>query len=307
MLKKMFKSCLSWLMIFVFAFVLVFVTDTRVQKVGAYSIDIAETYDVFPDLTGQEVIYFATVYDGVNDYLYFIVSGFDILLKIPPLYLEWYDFEYDYYIGIGSTGAIRFFLDYSDGHSDFTIYVYVDSVDDSGLFFVYVDPSAMLVDINNAGKMQGLSDGYNDGYEAGNYDGYHRGNADGYDLGEADGYSAGLSDGYTDGFNVGLSEGYNEGYSDGDSDGYLRTRETYGMLNDGTWYTAKQWGDYRYQVGQSEDFNFFTGLVSLLFSSITAFGNIEILPGFRLSFFVGIIIVFGLIFFIIGKRGGGKD
>ena len=124
-----------------------------------------------------------------------------------------------------------------------------------------------------------------------------------YDLG----YNDGVNATWTDAYYAGKAEGITEGYDNGKDEGYILGRTVYGIESNGVWYGAKEWGDYRYEVGQSEDFNFFDGLVSLLFSSITAFGNIEILPGFRLSFFVGIVIVFGLIFFIIGKRGGGKD
>ncbi len=68
-------------------------------------------------------------------------------------------------------------------------------------------------------------------------------------------------------------------------------------------------GSYSYklgnEIGQQTNFNGFQLILGFIFSALGAFGNIEIVPGLKLWYICGIIIVFGLIGFITsrGKRG----
>lgn len=68
-------------------------------------------------------------------------------------------------------------------------------------------------------------------------------------------------------------------------------------------------GSYSYQqgkeIGQTTNFNGFQLILGFIFSALGAFGNIEIIPGLKLWYIIGITIVFGLIGFIT-SRGKGK-
>ena len=60
-----------------------------------------------------------------------------------------------------------------------------------------------------------LSEGYEDGYEAGRKDGYDNGHKDGYDNGRKDGYDNGHKDGYDNGHKDGYDNGHKDGYEAG--------------------------------------------------------------------------------------------
>lgn len=93
-----------------------------------------------------------------------------------------------------------------------------------------------------------------------------------------------IENAYQEGLDAGFQDGYNNGYGDGKSDGYDLG---YGI---------------GYDKGQLDDFDGFSTVLGAIFSSITAFGNIQLIPGLTLGMIIGIVVIFGLIFFILGKR-----
>lgn len=135
------------------------------------------------------------------------------------------------------------------------------------------------------------TDGYQDGYGDGVYDGIDLGYDDGYVIGFGEGVDAG----YDDGYEVGRNEfgqyfppgsdprfsgwaGYDTGYDLGFDDG----------LRNSTDYT-------------------FSGLISQIFVGLGSFLAIELLPNITFGAIFAVPLVFGIIFFIIGKRGGKDD
>jgi hypothetical protein len=63
--------------------------------------------------------------------------------------------------------------------------------------------------------------------------------------------------------------------------------------------------DAGYNQGQVDDFDGFSVVLGAIFDSITVFGSIQLIPGLSLGMIVGVVVIFGLVFFILGKRGGG--
>jgi hypothetical protein len=123
----------------------------------------------------------------------------------------------------------------------------------------------------------GLDDGYDLGYDDGLDDGYDVGLVDGYD----DGYGYGLSDGYY----VGYDLGYDDGLGDGDDLGYDRGYQK--AIDDG-----------------SAEFGLPT-LLSSLFVGLGSLLSIQLLPNISIGMIIAVPVVFGIIAFILGKRGGG--
>lgn len=137
------------------------------------------------------------------------------------------------------------------------------------------------IQVSNAyenGRQNGQSAGYTTGYT--------EGQSAGYEEGERAGYSSGQSAGYTTGYTVGYEEGeingQEKGYTAGKTDGY----------NAG--YTA----------GQNAQINL--TWFENLFSSISAFFNIKLLPFVSIGEIISIPFVITVIWFIIRQlRGGG--
>lgn len=137
----------------------------------------------------------------------------------------------------------------------------------------------------NEGQSQGFNDGYQDGYNLGSSVGYSRGYTAGLDDGEVIGYNQGYTAGYGDGevvgYNDGYDYGYNSGYDLGYNDGYQAA------VNDG-----------------STDFGI-KSLMSGLFVGLGSLLSIELLPNISIGMILAVPVVFGIIAFILGKRGGG--
>lgn len=116
--------------------------------------------------------------------------------------------------------------------------------------------------------------------------GYADGSANGYDIGYEDGYSNGFDLGYESGSGYGYDIGYQDGSNDGYDLGY----------------------DYGYQKGiDVASDNTFYGIIAQVFTGLGAFLSIELLPNITFGAILAVPLVFGIISFIIGKRGGKDD
>lgn len=107
-----------------------------------------------------------------------------------------------------------------------------------------------------------------------NIDDYWRGYGDGLN----DGYNDGLTDGYDNGKTDGIAEGYRDGYAQGLIDGSL----------------------------SGDDYSF-AGLLGQVFIGLGSLLAINLLPGISLGAIIAVPVVFGIIAFILGKRGGKDD
>ncbi len=97
-----------------------------------------------------------------------------------------------------------------------------------------------------------------------------------------DSYNTGFRNGKDKGFNDGVNEAssywYNEGFRNGKNEGMR-------LASDNTFY----------------------GLIAQVFAGIGTFLAIELLPNITFGAILAVPLVFGIIFFIIGKRGGKND
>ncbi len=141
----------------------------------------------------------------------------------------------------------------------------------------------------DVGSIDGYNDGYNDGRAAGYSAGYDVGSIDGYNDGESFGYEAGSIDGYYSGYDVGSIDGYNLGYNLGFDDG-----QDVGF-NDG----------YQKAINDGSTEFGLTTLLSSLFVGLGSLLSIQLLPNISIGMIIAVPIVFGIIAFILGKRGGG--
>lgn len=99
--------------------------------------------------------------------------------------------------------------------------------------------------------------------------------------------------------------GYDIGYEEGLKDGKDISRNDYGIYIDGVWRPADWYGNYMYNQGLNEtDATGFVGLLSAVFGGLGDLMAIEILPGIYIGAIIAIPLVFGIIFFILGKRKG---
>ncbi len=218
---------------------------------------------------------------------------------------------------------------YTDGEFDGYQYGY-----EAGELDGYIDGYGMgYADGENVGYREGFSSGesfgYDYGYDKGYNDGYDLGYAageidgfnNGYDLGYAAGVLAGENKAYTDGYfegrNDGIDIGYDLGYADGKNDGIdigYADGESFGYdngYNDGYDYGYDNGFDLGYNDGYqtaindgSADFGL-TAMLSGLFVGLGSLLSIELLPNISIGMIIAVPIVFGIIAFILGKRGGG--
>lgn len=113
---------------------------------------------------------------------------------------------------------------------------------------------------------------------------------DGYDYGYDTGYNDGYDDGYLEAYDLGYDEGYDLGYDEGNDLGYDKGY------------------DYGYQKGiDVASDNTFYGIIAQVFTGLGSFLAIELLPNITFGAIFAVPLVFGIIFFIIGKRGGKDD
>lgn len=188
---------------------------------------------------------------------------------------------------------INYFIDDIEDES-LEIYIVVDkgdtiSVDALGyghdMFMHWVVNGVVRLDLPRYLTIRVDNDLYLEAHVASEayYNGYQKGLDDGFD----DGYDYGYDIGFDNGYGYGHDDGYGYGYDDGYGDGY------------GIGY------DYGYDNGfdASETFNF-ASLLTQVFVGIGSLLAIEILPNISIGTIIAVPLVFGIIYFIIGKRGG---
>lgn len=115
-------------------------------------------------------------------------------------------------------------------------------------------------------------------------------------------YSQAWQEGYDEGYDYGKDDGFNEGYHEGRDYGYeLGKVETIDLYKD-------EWFEQGKSVGYAEglDENISTGgfmmILSSAFLGVSTLLGIELLPNITLGMIVAVPLVFGLLFFILGKR-----
>ncbi len=140
--------------------------------------------------------------------------------------------------------------------------------------------SRILTDINFQETDDVYSKGYNKGYWEGKNDGYSKGLDDGYDKGFDDGYDETMFNIFHNGFNV------DSGYDQTESRPYI--------------------AGFNAGIEKSTDFSF-TSLLAQIFTGLGSFLAIQLLPNISIGAIIAVPIVFGIIAFIIGKRGGKGD
>lgn len=114
---------------------------------------------------------------------------------------------------------------------------------------------------------------------------------------DLDHYQMGYDTGYDEGLDYGQARGYNSGYS--------YSRSIYGYYYNNDWRTALEWGDLRYNEGLiTQDATGFGALLGSIFTGLGSLLAIELLPNIPIGAIIAVPLVFGLIFFILGKRGG---
>lgn len=111
---------------------------------------------------------------------------------------------------------------------------------------------------------------YGKGYTDGLSDGYEQGYNHGKDAGLKDGKEIGIEQGITIGKEIGFTDGYDKG------------------INDAT------------------DHSFY-GIIGQVFQGLGSFLSIQLLPNITFGAILSVPLVFGIISFIIGKRGGKDD
>ncbi len=98
---------------------------------------------------------------------------------------------------------------------------------------------------------------------------------------------------------------FNDGVNHGINIGDTRAREEYGIYFNNDWQTAEWYGDYMYDKGLNEtDATGFGGLLTAVFGGLGSLLSIEILPGIYIGAIIAVPLVFGIVFFILGKRKG---
>lgn len=140
-------------------------------------------------------------------------------------------------------------------------------------------------------------------------------NVEAFDFSEDSMYNQGYNNGYLDGKDIGYTQGqeagYNNGFETGEASGVLKGfnqgRNEYGIYFNNEWRTAGWYGTYRYNQGVNEEDS--TGFIALLFAVFSGFGtllSIELLPNITIGAIIAVPLVFGILWFILGKRGGDK-
>ncbi|MEM0173688.1 MAG: hypothetical protein QXI16_04185 [Sulfolobaceae archaeon] len=138
---------------------------------------------------------------------------------------------------------------------------------------------------------------------------YQQGYQTGYDDGYDDGISITYDELYESRYQQGLDDGYDNGYDDGKDDGIFLGMQEYGIFYDNSWLTAEQYGTIRYNKGiqfgveAGENFNF-GSLLTQIFVGMGSLLSIDLLPGISIGAIIAVPLVFGIIYFIIGKKRG---
>lgn len=160
-----------------------------------------------------------------------------------------------------------------------------------------------------------VNDAYNEGYNAGyakavqelvdldDNDMYDLGKAEGFLEGKAEGKAEGKIEGYNDAKTEYYQPRYDEGYTAGEIDGYNDAKTEFYQPRYDLGYSVGKSAGYSEGLSDSDA----NPLLSMLISSFSAIGvilDINILPGISIGMLILIPVLFGIISFIIGKRGG---
>lgn len=108
--------------------------------------------------------------------------------------------------------------------------------------------------------------------------------------------------GYTDGLADGIEEGYNRGKDEGLAEGLETGRENGISIGKDIGYAE----GYDKGLNDATDYSFY-GIIGQVFQGLGSFLSIELLPNITFGAILSVPLVFGIISFIIGKRGGKDD
>jgi len=160
------------------------------------------------------------------------------------------------------------------------------------------------------GRTVGLEEG-----QMGSEELYNRAYQIGYEEAKQYYYEKGYNEGYElisevefeKGFQQGLNDGYNNGYQDGIDAVYYDGFG--GFINPSTGNPYDENYSYPYGKGynnglQSDKDYSFMGILFQVFGGLGALLTIELLPNITIGAIVAVPLVFGIIYFILGKRGG---
>lgn len=116
-----------------------------------------------------------------------------------------------------------------------------------------------------------------------------------------------LSDNYSKGYSEGIAtaEKLKEQYKDeGFTLGYYEALEQYGFYINGSYVSGAEAYSMGYNKGTSEGFETggFLFVLSSAFSGVAMLLGIELLPNITLGMIVAVPLVFGILFFILGKK-----
>lgn len=139
------------------------------------------------------------------------------------------------------------------------------------------DSNDFLNDVAGGLMSYGYASGYRFGYSMGQYEFENQDYQDGY----TEGWNASILENKDHWVNTGVLMGYQDGYAIGKQDGY----------------------DIGFPEGQATDFGF-TTLLASVFVGVGSFLSINILPNISIGAIIAVPIVFGIIYFIIGRRKG---
>lgn len=174
----------------------------------------------------------------------------------------------------GSKNDYRAFLGFGQRiYIDFSDYTYILNGADISNTVSYINLKK-LMDSHGTTIYKIYFIGYGDDYLPGGLS-----SNSGYTDGYTDGYKAGTGDGFHKGYDMGFingeETGYNKGYIDGEAYGYTNSQ---GAL----------------------------GIVKSVLSFISVFTALEILPGIKIIYLLGLVVMVSVFKWIMGLFGGGK-
>lgn len=157
--------------------------------------------------------------------------------------------------------------------------------------WIYVCDKLTANDYIEMGKQQGYTTGYQDGIA------YALQQMD-LETIEQSAYNEGYQIGYNEGIEISQNDSYDNGWYLGYDSGYNTAQAHYGIEIDSVWKTATEYGAEQYNLGVSSEFNGFDAIISAVFLFISGIGNIEILPGIKMGYVIGLFLIFGIIAFL---------
>lgn len=247
---------------------------------GVYDFDLSfldDFYDYF-------IFYFG---DNISRSIYLYDNDID-----ETLYYRYTESGVESGFLIENRNALKFRIQFTNSFFNNDYYILATNYD-----YIYNLPNNLYYEY-----LLGVTDGDVEAYDLGYGTGYQYGYDYGYDKGYDKGYGLGYLDGKDDAYEGGVPN-YNEGYKDA----------MYDMFTEGFgWTEYDETQSYSYKQGwnagvaTNSDFSF-TGLLAQIFMGLGSLLAIELLPNITIGAVIAVPIVFGIIAFIIGKRGGKDD